>query len=146
MASIMLIGETGSGKSNLIRALSDGRIIPRKLMAVDYCGPFINTPGEFLENRRFYPALITSAAECDIVLMLQDATRGSSLFPPHFAIMFNRTVQGVVTNADADTANAERAERFLRNAGVREILRVGFKTGMGLEALRVKLAETVELP
>ena len=115
-------------------------------MAVEYCGPFINTPGEFLENRRFYPALITTAAECDIVLMLQDATRGSSLFPPQFAIMFNRTVQGVVTNADADKANAERAERFLRNAGVREILRVGLKTGMGLEALRVKLAETVELP
>jgi len=115
-------------------------------MAVEYCGPFINTPGEFLENRRFYPALITTAAECDIVLMLQDATRGSSLFPPGFAIMFNRTVQGVVTNADADTANAERAERFLRNAGVREILRVGFKTGMGLEALQVKLAETVARP
>lgn len=145
MARIMLIGETGSGKSNLIRALSDGRIAPRKLMAVEYCGPFINTPGEFLENRRFYPALITTAAECDMILMLANATHNTSLFPPQFASMFNRAVLGAVTCADADTANTERAERFLRNAGVREILRVGFKTGMGLEALRVKLAETVEL-
>ena len=139
MARIMLIGETGSGKSNLIRALSDGRIAPRKLMAVEYCGPFINTPGEFLENRRFYPALITTAAECDMILMLANATHNTSLFPPQFASMFNRAVLGVVTCADAPRVDVERARRFLLSAGARTVLVTDFESGRGVSALRAAL-------
>ena len=133
---MMLIGETGSGKSALIRALSDEQFTTRRPMAVEFCGQFINTPGEFLENRRFYPALITTAADCDILAMLQDATRASSLFPPQFAAIFNRKVVGVVTKVDTGGADVERAERFLRNAGAGEIIRSSTKTGVGLDALR----------
>ena len=134
---MMLIGETGAGKSALIRALSGGDFSPRKAMAVEFCGQFINTPGEFLENRRFYPALITTAADCDILAMLQDAARKSSLFPPKFAVIFNRKVVGVVTKVDTAGADVQRAERFLRNAGASEIIPVSVKTGFGLDALRL---------
>lgn len=139
MAKILLVGETGSGKSGLIRVLSGGKHAPRRLMAVEYCGPFINTPGEFLENRRFYPALITTAAECDMILMLASATHASCLIPPQFATMFNRTVLGVVTRADAPQADVERARRFLRNAGVRTVLVTDFESGRGVPELRAVL-------
>lgn len=108
-------------------------------MAVEYCGPFINTPGEFLENRRFYPALITTAAECGMILMLANATHKTSLFPPQFVSMFNRAVLGVVTCADAPQADVERARRFLLSAGVRTVLVTDFESGRGVPALRAAL-------
>lgn len=139
MPKILLMGGTGSGKSDLVRVLSDGQYSPRRLMAVEHCGPFVNTPGEFLENRRFYPALITTAAECDMVLMLVNAAHASCLIPPQFATMFNRTVLGVVTRADAPQANVERARRFLQGAGVRTILVTDFESGRGVPELRAVL-------
>ncbi|WP_186443133.1 DEAD/DEAH box helicase family protein [Desulfobotulus alkaliphilus] len=48
-------------------------------MALEFCGPFINTPGEFLENRRFYPAPL-----------------------------FTRRVLGVVSRAEAPENQVER--------------------------------------
>lgn len=139
MSKILLVGETGSGKSDLIRLFAGGKYRPRRLMAVEYHGPFITTPGEFLENRRFYPALITTAAECAVVLLLQDSTRASCLFPPGFAAMLNRTVHGVATGAKAECANPERAGRFLRNAGARSVFTVDARTGLGLAELRAAL-------
>lgn len=139
MKRMMLIGETGAGKGALIRALSGENFSRRRPMAVEFCGPFVNTPGEFLESRRFYRALITTAADCDILAMLQDATRAASLFPPQFAAMFNRSVVGVVTWAESEGADPERAERFLRYAGVTEIIRTDTNTGTGLDALRKML-------
>lgn len=140
MKRVMLIGECGSGKSSLIRALSDEAYKSRRAMAVEYHGRFINTPGEFLENRRFYTALITASADCDIVLMLHDAPRSTSLFPPSSASVFNRRVIGVVSRIDADGADAARAERLLLNAGAKEIFHTSVVTGAGLEELRAAIS------
>ena len=68
MPRIMLIGEWHSGKSTLIRTLSRSDYRPRKVFAVDHHGDFVNTPSEFLENRRWYPALITASAHCDTLI------------------------------------------------------------------------------
>ncbi len=137
----LLIGETGSGKRSVIQVLSGTRLGPHRPMALEFCGPFINTPGEFLENPRFYHALITAAADCDILLLVQDATRNTSLFPPLFAAMFNRTVLGVITRADAPNANTVRAERFLRSAGVRGTIVPLSESGTGRDPLRALLSE-----
>ena len=136
MKKMMLIGESGVGKTTLIRVLSGEGFSTRKTQAVEFCGGFIDTPGEFLENRRFYPALITSSADCQVVAMVQDATRISSLFPPQFSTIFSRKVVGVVTKVDVEDANVERAERFLKNAGAKEIIQSSSKTGIGLEQLK----------
>ncbi len=140
MKKMMLVGETRSGKSSLIKALSDGEYTPRRAMAVEYCGQFINTPGEFLENSCFYHALITSSADCQVLAMVQDARRNSSVFPPLFVSMFNRKVIGVITNTDAEDANIARAELFLRSAGVKEVVCVSTVSGEGLDSLREMLS------
>ncbi len=139
MPRVMLIGEWRSGKSTLIRTLSRSDYRPRKVFAVEHHGDFVNTPSEFLENRRWYPALITASAHCDTLIFVQDATRSTCQIAPALAAMFNRKVIGVITKTDLPEANVGRAERFLRNAGVREIFPVSLSTGEGLDRLRLEL-------
>lgn len=136
---IMLVGETFSGKSSLIQALSEEVYTPRRAMAVEYFGRFINTPGQFLENRRFYHALITSAADCDTIFFVQDTTRNTSLFPPLFASMFNRKIIGIRSKVDEENSNSALAKRFLENAGVKESIPTSTITGDGLERLQLLL-------
>lgn len=136
---MMFVGESFSGKSSLIRLLSAEQYHPRRGMAVEYHGPFINTPGEFLENRRFYQALITSSTDCDILAFVQDATRTSSLFPPLFASMFNRRVVGIVSKVDHSSANIERARKFLANAGVKELFCLSIVSGEGIRDIQKML-------
>lgn len=140
MNRVMLAGETGVGKSALVRAFSGGAYVKTRPMSVEYFGQFIITPGEFLENRRFYRALITASADCNLLVMMQDATRDTSLFPPQFATAFNRQVVGVITRIDAPNARPDRAERFLHNAGVHTLFLLSLQTGQGLEALRALFA------
>ncbi len=140
MLRTMLIGEWRSGKSTLIRLLSRSDYVPRKVLALDFHGDFVNTPSEFLENRWWYSAIITASADCDVLLFVQDATRPTCQIAPAFASIFNRRVIGVVTKIDLPDANIPRAEKFLRNAGVREIMKVSLVTGEGLDALRAELS------
>lgn len=136
----MFIGETFVGKSSLIRALSEDDYTPHRAMAVEYFGQFINTPGAFLENRRFYHALITSSADCDVLIFVQDTTRNTSLFPPLFASMFNRRIIGVSSKIDGEKSNCVLAQRFLKGAGVKEIIETSTITGEGLDRLRLLLS------
>ena len=137
---IMLIGEGHSGKSTVIQALTGQDYRPRQALAPVYFRNFVDTPGEFLENRRFYRSLITASMTCDILLFIQDATRSSCLLPPGFAAMFNRVVAGFVSKCDHEQANIARAEKFLRNAGVKTILHGALHTQGGADAVQAHLA------
>lgn len=136
---IMLVGENGAGKSSLISALTDGGYVPRKVVALDYYKGFINSPSEFLERKWARRYLIVSSGECGTILFLQNALRKSCQIPPSFTTMFNRRILGVITMIDRPEANLERAERFLRHAGVTEIFPVSIVTGEGLPELRTAL-------
>ena len=138
MHRIMLIGEHGVGRRSLVHAL--GFAPPAGLcpLAVEYAGPFVLPPPEFMENRRFYRALITVSVDCGTLLFVQDATRRTSAFPPGFARIFNRHVAGIITKADMAEASIERATRFLDNAGLRNIYAISAVSGQGLDALRQK--------
>lgn len=136
MKKVMLIGETRVGKSSLIGALSATPFKSHRAMAVEYHEGFINTPGEFLENHRFYTALITASADAELIFMLVDATRTTSLFPPSSAAVFNRPVVGIITKIDLPQAVTARAERFLANTGAHEIVQTSVVNGTGLDELR----------
>lgn len=138
LKKMMLIGESKVGKTSLIEALTGEKFNTGKAMAIEFCGDYIDTPGEFLENRRFYPALITTSAEVKVVALIQDATRISCLFPPQFASIFSRDVVGIITKTDAENANIERAERFLKSAGAKDIIKMSLATGEGLLELKEK--------
>ena len=137
----MLMGERGVGRRTLARLLGCTAPDLRRPMAVEYAGDFVFPPPEFLENRRFYRALITLATECAVILTLQDATRATSAFPPGFARMFNRTVIGVVTKTDLCTANAQRAGRFLHSAGVVNFVTLSAASAADIDELRSMLAQ-----
>lgn len=139
MKKVMLVGECGSGKTALVRILSGGDHVPRRALAVEHIGRFIVPPGEFLENRRFYPALITASVDAALILFLQNASARSSLFPPQFAFAFNKPVLGLIMGTDLEVAEPERAVRFLTNAGVREYYSVSLLDQRGIPELQSRL-------
>jgi ethanolamine utilization protein EutP len=137
MNKILLIGKTGSGKTSLIQSIQGQRIMYKKTQAITFNGIFIDSPGEFLENRRLYPALLTSSVTCNIVALVQDATVINSVYPPRFASMFKKRIIGIVTKVDKESSNPERAEKFLRWAGAEEIVRTSAVDKTGLELLKL---------
>jgi ethanolamine utilization protein EutP len=129
----MLVGKTGCGKTTLSQAIQGLELHYRKTQAVSYQGSIIDTPGEFVENRRYYSALLASATTCDVVCLVQDGTARNSIFPPKFASMFTKKVIGAVSKVDREDCNLERAQKFLRWAGASEIVLLSSYTRAGLE-------------
>ena len=146
MKKLLLIGKTGSGKTTLSQALQGLTIIYRKTQAVSYSPCIIDTPGEFVENRRYYSALLASAAACDLVGLVQDGTLGNSVFPPKFASMFNKKVIGIISKTEHKLCNVARAEKFLRWAGAEEIIHTSSLTRSGISELQEYLSYEVHSP
>jgi ethanolamine utilization protein EutP len=138
----MLWGGVGAGKTTLLRALQGGCPQARKTQMVEFSGEAIDTPGEYSETRRLTRHLLATSAEAQLILVVQDATREDSNFPPNYFRMFHQPVVGVVAKMDAPQANGARAEALLRRIGVTgEIFRVSAVTGTGLSELRQSLYE-----
>ncbi len=132
-----MVGKTGSGKTSLLQSFQGREVVYRKTQAITFDGMFVDSPGEFLENRRLLPALLTSSTNCQIVALVQDATGKTSPFSPGFAAMFNKGVIGIVTKIDEKLSNPERAEEFLRQAGAKEIYKTSAVEKTGLDSLKL---------
>ena len=138
MKNIIMIGTIGAGKTTLSQALLGDEIAYEKTQAVQVRGKCIlDTPGEFLERRRFQGALITTSAEAEVIVLLQDPTDQRIKYPPAFAGAFAKDVIGVITKIDlAEEKQMEDAEKKLRLAGARRIFRASAVTGDGVPELK----------
>ena len=71
---MIFIGQSGCGKTTLCQKLNEEEIRYKKTQAVERYGESIDTPGEYLENRHFYNALIMSAVDAGIIALVADPT------------------------------------------------------------------------
>lgn len=135
MKKLLLIGKTRSGKTTLSQVLHGRALQYRKTQAVSYDGRIIDTPGEYMENRRYYSALLATSTQCDLVGLVQDGTARNSVFPPGFSSMFSKKVIGIVSKIDVESCDLARAVKFLRWAGAKEIIPISSVDRVGLSDL-----------
>lgn len=136
----MVVGGVNAGKTTLIQALKQEPFDARKTQVVNYTAMSIDTPGEYAEMGHLRQRLQVLAFDAKILLVVQDATRAQTNFPPNYFLVFPQVVVGVVTKMDLPAANPDCATQLLRRSGVRgEIFYVSAINGSGLAQLRQNL-------
>lgn len=106
MKRLMLIGPSQCGKTSLTQVLHGETLRYQKTQAIVWTPTAIDTPGEYLENRCLYSALLTSACEADVIALVLNADAPWSPFSPGFTAPMNRPVIGVITKADLAAPSA----------------------------------------
>ena len=140
MKKTMLVGRTGCGKTTLTQKLMNEKVKYKKTQSVTYKSKIIDTPGEYVENKMFYKSLLVLSADAKIIVLVQSAIDGATLFPPKFSTMFpKKEVIGLVTKIDLADADIERSKRFLMEAGATEVFTIGLTDEKGLEAIKKRL-------
>lgn len=134
----MLIGKTGCGKTTLIQTINNENISYKKTQAVEYYENIIDTPGEYIENRVYYNALIVLACDCDIMALVQDCTSEDNIFPPNFAATFSKPVIGIITKIDMCKCkeDIDAAKNYLISSGVNEIFEVSAINNEGIDRIK----------
>ncbi|MEG0579016.1 MAG: EutP/PduV family microcompartment system protein, partial [Niameybacter sp.] len=101
----------------------------------------IDTPGEYLENRHYYSALIMSAVDAKLIALVADPTAYDHFIPPAFAGTFAKEVIGIITKVSlvTDPKQIEKVELGLKSAGVSRIFKVDTVEGVGIEPLFIYL-------
>jgi len=137
MKDIILIGGTKAGKTTLLKVLNGEKFkkIDIRTQSLEFEDQSIDTPGEYIENRQYYTALISAAQEAEIIGLVADATAEQYFFPPTFASIFTRPVIGIVTKIDEQKANIDYAKNILNMAGVGKIFLTSALTGKGITEL-----------
>lgn len=138
MKKVMFIGTTESGKTTLTQALNNERIEYKKTQAVDFNNYIIDTPGEYIDNKVYYNALIVTSSDADVIALIQDCSRELSVFPPAFGSIFSKPIIGICTKIDLckDEENLKQSEMFLKQAGAERIFAVSSINNDGLEELK----------
>lgn len=136
MKKLMLVGETSSGKTTLVQSLKNEELEYKKTQALVFHEHILDTPGEYLENRRHYNSLLASSLNYDIIALVQDSSRDKSIYPAKFATMFGKKeVVGIVTKIDKEDADIEKAAEFLKLAGVDKIIYTSSYTREGIDEI-----------
>lgn len=133
----MLIGKSAAGKTTLCQYLNHEALQYNKTQMIEFIGgDMIDTPGEYLERRQLYNALIVTSAEADVIVLVHDASDADSMFAPQFSSMFTKPVIGVVTKSDLATEREiDRAKQFLALAGAGRVFVTSSVRGTGFGSL-----------
>lgn len=138
MKRVILIGKSGCGKTSLCQRLFNEDLSYKKTQAIEVIGgTAIDTPGEYMEHRQFYKALVVTAVEADAVLLLHAADDTQFIFSPRMSGMFNRPVIGIITKIDvnSDPDRLAQVQYALEYAGASKIFKVSNTTGEGIPQL-----------
>lgn len=136
MKKILLIGSVACGKTTLCQRLNGMEQIYKKTQALEVINQTIDTPGEYLENRSLFRALMVVAVEAELIVFVQDATQERFMFSPGQAAAFPIPVIGIISKSDAATqAQIQQAREQLELTGVQTIFTVSARTGHGIRQL-----------
>ena len=137
MKKAILIGMSGCGKTTLIQRVENEALVYAKTQVVRQHLGFIDTPGEYLEQRRLYRALIISSVDADEIGLVQDCVAGGTWIPPSFATTFAKPIFGVVTKTDLATTPGQLAyaRDVLHMGGAARVFEVSAVTGAGIADL-----------
>ena len=130
---IMLIGASAAGKTTLIQRLKKEEIKYDKTQAVEYVGNFIDTPGEYMQQRGFWGSLTTTSHDADIIGLVQDSASDDCWFSP-----------GTATKFDLDESKIRQARGYLELAGCNTIYEISSYTGEGIDELSKAFHEIVD--
>ena len=134
MKKILLIGKSMCGKTTLTQRIHGLDIEYEKTQMLIYSDDILDTPGEYMENRMLYKALIVSSYDCDVIGMVQACDEEHNVFPPGFSTAFTKPVIGIVTKTDLGK-DVKRAREILENAGAERVFAVSSYENEGIEEL-----------
>ncbi|EFL1981400.1 propanediol utilization protein PduV [Escherichia coli] len=136
MKRMMLIGPCQCGKTSLTQYLRGETLHYQKTQAIIWSPDNIDTPGEYLENRCLYSALLASSCEADIIALVLNADALWSPFSPGFIAPMNRPAIGIVTKADlAATEQISFVATWLTQAGAQKVFITSVVTEIGINEL-----------
>ncbi|GAB5071596.1 propanediol utilization protein PduV [Citrobacter sedlakii] len=136
MKRMMLIGPSQCGKTSLTQALRGEALQYQKTQAIVWSAETIDTPGEYLENRCLYSALLACACEADVIALVLNSDAGWSPFSPGFTGPMNRPVIGILTKADlANPQRITRVTQWLTLAGAQAVFVTSAVNNSGLDEL-----------
>ena len=142
---IMLIGPSAAGKTTLIQRLIDEEIKYDKTQAVEYIGNFIDTPGEYMQQRGYWGSLTITSHDADIIGLVQDSSSEDCWFSGGLTSKFEKPVVGVITKVDLMPENEESCLRQLRLIGIEKpIFKVSVPCGIGIADLKEYLFGSAE--
>lgn len=132
---VILIGGSSSGKTTVCQYLVQEDLHYHKTQTVQIVNEnLIDTPGEYLESENFRGALTVTAADADVIVLVQDATENGTMFWPAYSTMFAKPAVGVVTKSDIATEKQiEIAKKYLTMAGARQLFVTSSVAGTGFE-------------
>lgn len=137
LPKMILIGSSHCGKTTLCQYLTRQTLHYHKTQTVQFIDGFLlDTPGEYLEQKSFYGALSVTAADAQIIVLVQDATEERSMFAPSFGMMFGgKPVIGVITKSDiAKEEQIQQASNHLIRAGAEKCFVTSSLKGLGFQA------------
>lgn len=134
---IILIGRSMAGKTTLCQYINQEDLKYHKTQTIEIINDnIIDTPGEYLERTHLRGALIVTAADADLIVLVQQADEEGTMFPPEYSSTFAKPCIGVVTKNDLATPEqVEDAKQYLQMAGARDIFVTSSYDGTGFEEL-----------
>lgn len=134
---IILIGRTTAGKTTFCQYVNQEDMIYHKTQTVQIINnTIIDTPGEYLERGKMHGALMVASADADIIVLVQDATESSTMFPPAYTSSFAKPSIGIVTKDDLATREqVAKAKEYLEMAGAEKVFVISSVKGTGFKEL-----------